>query len=650
MTSPASSPSASNQSREAFVNWFRDSSPYIHSHRDSTFVISFGGEAVLDENFENHVHDFALLSSLGIRLILVHGIRPQIDSRLQSKGCSSRFQQHLRITDDIALQCVKESAGMVRVELETLLSMGLSNSPMSGAKIRVVSGNFVTAKPLGVIDGVDFLHTGEVRRLDVDAIKLQLQYNHVVLISPVGYSPSGEMFNLCAEQVATEIAIALKAEKLILMTEQECINPENKQLIAQITTEQATKLITQHPELPAAMTLPLIAAIKGCEAGVDRIHILKRTYDGGLLLELFSRNGIGTLVSLTPYEELRTATLNDIAGILDLIKPLEQQEILIKRSRERLEIEIEDYIIIERDGLIIGCTALHAQESFGEIACLVVHPDYQNAARGNRLLKHIQQRAKQSGLEKLYVLSTQTMAWFLEHGFSVTTVDALGFILTVEAAPAMGLLDALEIIQPRIDSIKTALKNTGIDPVNGVAVSESGACDVSGTFSFTGDEGGTSPSFTDSGTVTVANCDDGVGFVMNGTFSWVQSWNIDTGVFSNTLTGGFSITGTDSNNAFSFSFTGVDFAENGNEINGTYTITKATYAVSLVASGVGDFGFLAELTAPIIESNGDFCPESGTILITGANGTTAEGIYNGDGTMTINVNGALVDAAAQCYY
>ena len=233
---------------------------------------------------------------------------------------------------------------------------------------------------------------------------------------------------------------------------------------------------------------------------------------------------------------------------------------------------------------------------------------------------------------------------------SVTTVDSLSFVLAAETAPTMGLLDALEIIQPRIDSIKTALKNTGTDPVYGVAVSESGDCDVSGTFSFTGDEGGISPNFTDSGTVIVVNCDDGLGFIMNGTFSWIQSWNIDTGVYSNTLTGGFSIISTDPNDAFSFSFTGVDYAENGNEIDGTYTITKATYAVSLVASGIDGFGFLAQLTAPIVESNGIACPESGTIFITGANGTTAEGIYNGDGTMTINVNGALVDAAAQCYY
>jgi amino-acid N-acetyltransferase len=425
MTSSVSKPFANHQTRQAFVNWFRDSSPYIHSHRESTFVIFFGGEAVLDEYIENHVHDFALLSSLGIRLVLVHGIRPQIDSRLKAQNHTTQFHNRLRITDDVALQCAKESAGTVRVELEALLSMGLSNSPMSGAKVRVVSGNFITAKPLGIIDGIDFIHTGEVRRIDSAGIKFQLKNNHVVLISPIGYSPSGEMFNLCAEKVATEIAIELKAEKLILMAEQECVDPETGSLIAQITTAEASRLIAEHPDLPETMTQTLSAAIQGCQAGIERTHILKRTVDGGLLQELFSRNGIGTLISLSPYEELRTASLNDIAGILELIKPLEHQGILIKRSRERLEIEIEDYTIIERDGLIIACTALHRLKTAGEIACLAVHPDYRDAGRGYRLLEDIQHRAEQAGLEKLYVLSTQTMAWFLEHGFLTTTLDTM---------------------------------------------------------------------------------------------------------------------------------------------------------------------------------------------------------------------------------
>jgi len=413
--------------QKSFVSWFRDSSPYIHAHRNKTFVISFGGEAILADDFEHHVHDFALLSSLGIRLVLVHGIRPQIDQRLNKLNTPALFHKHLRITDDLALQCVKEAAGLVRVEIEALLSMGLANSPMAGAKIKVASGNFVTAKPIGVIDGVDYCHTGEVRRIDSAAIHQQLDQNNVVLISPVGYSPSGEIFNLSAEQVAMAVSIALKAEKLILLTEESCCNPDNGEKIQQMTTAEANAFVQRHLDISSSMSLPLKAAIQSCQAGVDRVHLINRTIDGALLLELFSRDGIGALISSTPFEELRPANLNDIGGILELIKPLEQQGILTKRSREKIEMEIADYIVIERDGLIIGCTALHPvdQQPFGAIACLAVHPDYQGSARGNRMLEYVYRRARQLGLKKLFVLSTQTMHWFIERGFLSSDITQL---------------------------------------------------------------------------------------------------------------------------------------------------------------------------------------------------------------------------------
>ncbi|MFA6163579.1 MAG: amino-acid N-acetyltransferase [Methylobacter sp.] len=415
------------EQQKSFVSWFRDSSPYIHAHRNKTFVISFGGEAILADDFEHHVHDFALLSSLGIRLVLVHGIRPQIDQRLNKLNTPALFHKHLRITDDLALQCVKEAAGLVRVEIEALLSMGLANSPMAGAKIKVASGNFVTAKPIGVIDGVDYCHTGEVRRIDSAAIHQQLDQNNVVLISPIGYSPSGEIFNLSAEQVAMAVSIALKAEKLILLTEESCCNPDNGEQIQQMTTAEANAFVQRHLDISSSMSLPLKAAIQSCQAGVDRVHLINRTIDGALLLELFSRDGIGALISSTPFEELRPANLNDIGGILELIKPLEQKGILTKRSREKIEMEIADYIVIERDGLIIGCTALHPveQQPFGAIACLAVHPDYQGSARGNRMLEYVYRKASQLGLKKLFVLSTQTMHWFIERGFLSSDITQL---------------------------------------------------------------------------------------------------------------------------------------------------------------------------------------------------------------------------------
>lgn len=374
---------------------------------------------MLADDFDHHVHDFALLNSLGIRLVLVHGIRPQIDQRLTKLNVNALFHNNLRITDDVALQCVKEAAGLVRVEIEALLSMGLANSPMAGAKIKVASGNFVTAKPIGVIDGIDYCHTGEVRRIDSAAIHQQLDQDNVVLISPVGYSPSGEVFNLSAEQVATAVSIALKAEKLVLLTEQSCCNPDNGEQVQQMTTAEAGAFLQKHPDISASVSLSLKAAIQSCQSGIDRVHLINRAINGALLLELFSRDGIGTLISSTAFEELRPATLNDIGGILELIKPLEQQGKLAKRSREKIEMEIADYVVIERDGLIIGCTALHPfeQSQFGAIACLAVHPDYQGSRRGNRMLEYVYRRAAELKLKKLFVLSTQTMHWFIERGF-----------------------------------------------------------------------------------------------------------------------------------------------------------------------------------------------------------------------------------------
>ncbi len=407
----------------SFVNWFRASAPYIYAHRNKTFVIFFSGKAIIDD-CENLIHDFSLLKSLGIRLVLVHGIRLQIDQRIKQQTIASKFHHNLRVTDDNALECVKEAAGTTRVEIEALLSMGLANSPMAGAKIKVASGNFVIAKPLGVIDGIDYQHTGQVRRIESSAIQQLLDQDTVVLISPLGYSPSGEIFNLAAEQVATEVAIALQADKLILLTEQSCTSKQ--QLIQQMTLQQAENYLLQENELTDTLAFSLKAAIKSCQQGVKRIHLINRTVDGALLQELFTRDGTGTLISADSFEQIRSATLEDIAGILELIKPLEHQGFLVKRSREKLEMEIDTCIVIERDGLIIGCTAFHSMDAHSaEIACLAVHPEYQKSARGSQLLDYLIKKAKSKNLTQLFVLSTQTMHWFLERGFEPTEIETL---------------------------------------------------------------------------------------------------------------------------------------------------------------------------------------------------------------------------------
>ena len=413
-------------SAAGFVGCFRGSAPYINAHRGKTFVIYFGGEAVADHRFSTLVHDFALLTSLGIRLVLVHGIRPQIDARMAMRRQPVRFHAGLRVTDPLALECVKEAAGTVRVEIEALLSMGLPNSPMAGARIRVASGNFVTARPVGVRDGVDYQHTGEVRRIDSSGIRGALDRGDVVLLSAVGYSPTGEIFNLRSEEVATAAAIALKADKLILLGEEDCRSAGDDRLLRQLTTEEAQGLLGSVDGLESAVRPDIEAAIRACSHGVARAHYLNWQNDGALLLELFTRDGIGALISRAPFETMRRAQVGDVPGILELIVPLEQQGVLVSRSRERLESEIADYTVIERDGTVIGCVALHGfpDEGMGELACLVLHPDYRSEQRGARLLSHVEDQAVSHGYRRLFVLTTQTAHWFRERGFeSADTMD-----------------------------------------------------------------------------------------------------------------------------------------------------------------------------------------------------------------------------------
>lgn len=409
-----------------YINWFRDSAPYIHANRNKTMVLMLGGEAAQHGHFHAIIHDIALLHSLGVKLVIVHGSRPQIDQRLQAAGINSKFHRHLRITDHDSLDCVKAATGALRAEIEALLSMGLANSPMHGARLRVTSGNLITAKPVGILDGVDFHFTGEVRRVDCDGIRRQLDENSIVLLPPLGYSRTGEVFNLSAEDLATETAIALQADKLILMYGEQGAQDSQGKLLRELNTEETQQLLDagqQNTEIQRHLN----AAYRACHAGIKRTHLVSYADDGALLSELYSRDGSGTLITVNSYEQIRQAQTGDAAGIIELIRPQEQQGILVRRSRERLEHEIERFIVIERDDTIIGCAALYpfADDKCAELACVVVHPDYQQANRGEQLLEQIVTVAKTQGLERLLVLTTQTAHWFVERGFVKTSVQAL---------------------------------------------------------------------------------------------------------------------------------------------------------------------------------------------------------------------------------
>ena len=412
---------------DSFVDWFRNSSPYIHAHRGRTFVVVFGGEAVADSAFTNLIHDIALLHGLGIKLVLVHGARPQIEERLLMRKAKMSYINGLRVTDEEALVCVKEAAGAVRVEIEALLSMGLANSPMAGAGIRVASGNFVTAQPIGIHDGIDYGHTGLVRRVDAEAIQKQLDAGAMVLAPPLGYSPTGEVFNLSAADVARAVATSLKADKLILLLEGKEVTGSRGKLPTLLLPAEAEQIISRRRSLPEEFVQQLRNAIEACRSGIGRVHLLNRQTDGVLLQELFTRDGAGTLLTAGPYENIRVATIDDVGGILELLQPLEQSGVLVRRSRELLETEIACFSVIELDGMIVGCAALYPyqKERVAELACVAIHPKYQNGGRGDTLLQHMALRAQQYGIQKLFVLTTQTAHWFRERGFKPAPLTQL---------------------------------------------------------------------------------------------------------------------------------------------------------------------------------------------------------------------------------
>ncbi|MFN0689098.1 amino-acid N-acetyltransferase [Escherichia coli] len=412
------------------VEGFRHSVPYINTHRGKTFVIMLGGEAIEHENFSSIVNDIGLLHSLGIRLVVVYGARPQIDANLAAHHHEPLYHKNIRVTDAKTLELVKQAAGTLQLDITARLSMSLNNTPLQGAHINVVSGNFIIAQPLGVDDGVDYCHSGRIRRIDEDAIHRQLDSGAIVLMGPVAVSVTGESFNLTSEEIATQLAIKLKAEKMIGFCSSQGVTNDDGDIVSELFPNEAQARVEAQEEkgdYNSGTVRFLRGAVKACRSGVRRCHLISYQEDGALLQELCSRDGIGTQIVMESAEQIRRATINDIGGILELIRPLEQQGILVRRSREQLEMEIDKFTIIQRDNTTIACAALYPfpEEKIGEMACVAVHPDYRSSSRGEVLLERITAQAKQSGLSKLFVLTTRSIHWFQERGFTPVDIDLL---------------------------------------------------------------------------------------------------------------------------------------------------------------------------------------------------------------------------------
>ena len=416
-----------------FVPWFRAVAPYIHAYHGKTFVVAMAGELVAAGKLNAFVQDLAILHAMGIKLVLVHGFRPQVNEQLRAKGHTSKFSHGIRITDAVALDCAQEAAGQLRFEIEAAFSQGLPNTPMANATVRVVSGNFLTARPVGIVDGVDFQNSGVVRRVDGAAIRRAIESEAVVLLSPFGFSPTGEAFNLTMEEVATSTAVALQADKLLFLTEVAGIHENMQDATSPIDTElalaDAERMLASlpRPTKPTDPAFYLQHCVKACRGGVERSHILPFATDGALLSEVFTHDGIGTMVVDEKLESLREANVDDIGGILQLIEPFENDGTLVKRSRNEIERDIGHYTVIEHDGVIFGCAALYPypEAHTGEMAALTISPQVQSQGDGERILKRVEQRARAMGLQSIFVLTTRTMHWFIKRGFQSVDPDWL---------------------------------------------------------------------------------------------------------------------------------------------------------------------------------------------------------------------------------
>ena len=384
-----------------FVRWFRDSTPYISAHRRRTFVAMLDGDAIGSPNLVNTVHDLALLHVLGARLVIVHGAPapPAVSTAPGMDGMA------------VPLQAV----GAARSRLEALFSTGIPSSPLRGSRITLLSGNLVTAKPLGVIDGAERGQAGEPRRIHAEEIGRLLDQDAIALLPPLGYSTSGEAYALAPEALAAAVAVALGADKLIVYDAMSRVREAGEMTPAQLETA------LREDDYAPATASRLQAMLRASRAGVPRCHLISWQTDGGLLRELFTAEGVGTQVSEQDYRVMRPAKVGDVASIVELIRPLEESGHLAHRPRDRLEAEIERFSVAELDGIVIGCCALYPHGDAVELACVATHPGHRYRVGGRtlgaRMLAHAEQTAAQAGFQTMFVLTTRSGDWFAEQGF-----------------------------------------------------------------------------------------------------------------------------------------------------------------------------------------------------------------------------------------
>ena len=382
---------------------------YVPRFRDRIFVIAIDGEIIESENFSNLLLDLAVLRSLNIRVVLVHGARHQIERRAQVEGITLSNADGSGITDAATLRVGLDAATRLTHELlEGLTSVDL----------RAAYANAIMAYPLGIIGGVDQQHTGKVERVDTETLQYLLEKGVVPVLPPLGFDGDGRTYRVNSDGIAVEVALALKAAKILFLCETGVLEDEG-QLVRQLSIAEAEEsLKKRRGAMPRNLALKLEWAARACREGIPRVHLLDGHQNEALLTEVFSSEGIGTMIYSNDYQQIRKAQKKDVRRIISLIRQSVQNEELVRRTRSDIVNQLDDYWVLEVDRNIVGCIALHPypKEDMGELACLYVNRASEHSGYGRRLMAFVENLAREKGLGNLFALSTQAFVYLQQKG------------------------------------------------------------------------------------------------------------------------------------------------------------------------------------------------------------------------------------------
>ena len=382
---------------------------YIPQFREKTFILAIDGTIVTDENFPTLLLDVAVLRSLNIRVVLVHGASAQIKSLAEEKGITASNLDGTGITDDATLKLALTAANRLTHEILE----GLATNDLRG-----VTTNAIIAHPVGIIQGVDQQFTGKVERVDTDLLQSLLAQGIIPVVPPLGFDGDGRTYRVNSDGVAVEVALALKAVKLIFITAQDGIYVQGR-LMRQIpVADLESVLALQKNDIPVELQSKATHAVQACKAGIPRVHVINGKVEEGLLAEVFSNEGIGTLVYANDYQQIRRAIKKDVRAIQLLTKKAVESDELVKRTRAVIEKSLADYFIFEIDKNPVACVALHVypEQKKGELACLYVNPIHENRGIGRKLIAFVETKAREMGLNELITLSTQAFTYFQSKG------------------------------------------------------------------------------------------------------------------------------------------------------------------------------------------------------------------------------------------